>query len=102
MLDNCEHLVDAAARLVQILLERVPGLRILATSREPLAVAGEVLHPVDALADDDAVRLFAERGAAVAPGFTVTAALRPAVLEICRRLDGQPLALELAPPACAP
>ncbi len=96
VLDNCEHLVDAAARLVQILLERVPGLRILATSREPLAVAGEVLHPVDALADDDAVRLFAERGAAVAPGFTVTAALRPAVLEICRRLDGQPLALELA------
>ena len=96
VLDNCEHLVDAAARLAQILLERVPGLRILATSREPLAVAGEVLHPVDALADDDAVRLFAERGAAVAPGFTVTAALRPAVLEICRRLDGQPLALELA------
>ena len=73
VLDNCEHLVDAAARLAQILLERVPGLRILATSREPLAVAGEVLHPVDALADDDAVRLFAERGAAVAPGFTVTA-----------------------------
>ena len=96
VLDNCEHLVDAAARLAQILLERVPGLRILATSREPLAVAGEVLHPVDALADDDSVRLFAERGAAVAPGFTVTAALRPAVLEICRRLDGQPLALELA------
>ena len=96
VLDNCEHLVDAAARLAQILLERVPGLRILATSREPLAVAGEVLHPVDALADDDAARLFAERGAAVAPGFTVTAALRPAVLEICRRLDGQPLALELA------
>ena len=96
VLDNCEHLVDAAAHLAQILLERVPGLRILATSREPLAVAGEVLHPVDALADDDSVRLFAERGAAVAPGFTVTAALRPAVLEICRRLDGQPLALELA------
>ena len=96
VLDNCEHLVDAAAHLAQILLERVPGLRILATSREPLAVAGEMLHPVDALADDDSVRLFAERGAAVAPGFTVTAALRPAVLEICRRLDGQPLALELA------
>ena len=96
VLDNCEHLVDAAARLAQILLERVPGLRILATSREPLAVAGEVLHPVDALADDDAARLFAERGAAVAQGFTVTAAVRPAVLEICRRLDGQPLALELA------
>ena len=92
VLDNCEHLVDAAAHLAQTLLERVPGLRILATSREPLAVPGEVLHPVDALADDDAVRLFAERGAAVAPGFAVTAALRPTVLEICRRLDGQPLA----------
>ena len=76
VLDNCEHLVDAAAHLVQTLLERIPGLRILATSREPLAVPGEVLHPVDALADDDAVRLFAERGAAVAPGFAVTAALR--------------------------
>jgi hypothetical protein len=61
-----------------------------------LAVPGEVLHPVDALADDDAVRLFAERGAAVAPGFAVTAALRPTVLEICRRLDGQPLPIELA------
>ncbi len=72
VLDNCEHLVDAAAHLVQTLLERIPGLRILATSREPLAVPGEVLHPVDALADDDAVRLFAERGAAVAPGFAVT------------------------------
>jgi len=96
VLDNCEHLVDAAAHLAQTLLERVPGLRILATSREPLAVPGEVLHPVDALADDDAVRLFAERGAAVAPGFAVTVALRPTVLEICRRLDGQPLAIELA------
>ena len=96
VLDNCEHLVDAAAHLAQTLLERVPGLRILATSREPLAVPGEVLHPVDALADDDAVRLFAERGAAVAPGFAVTAALRPTVLEICRRLDGQPLPIELA------
>ena len=96
VLDNCEHLVDAAAHLVQTLLERVPGLQVLATSREPLAVPGEVLHPVDALADDDAVRLFAERGAAVVPGFTVTAAVRPAVAEICRRLDGQPLPIELA------
>ncbi|MDT0349486.1 AfsR/SARP family transcriptional regulator [Pseudonocardia charpentierae] len=104
VLDNCEHLVDAAAHLVQTLLERLPGLQVLATSREPLAVPGEVLHPVDALADDDAVRLFTERGAAVVPGFTVTAALRPAVAEICRRLDGQPLAIwrsSWPPPACA-
>ena len=96
VLDNCEHLVDAAAHLVQTLLERVPGLRVLATSREPLAVPGEVLHPVDALADDDAVRLFAERGAAVAPGFAVTAAAAARRPEICRRLDGQPLPIELA------
>jgi predicted ATPase/DNA-binding SARP family transcriptional activator len=96
VLDNCEHLVDAAAHLVQTLLERLPGLQVLATSREPLAVPGEVLHPVDALADDDAVRLFAERGAAVVPGFTVTPAVGPAVAEICRRLDGQPLPIELA------
>lgn len=96
VLDNCEHLVDAVARLAHTLLTRRPGLRVLATSREPLGVPGETLHPVDALLDDDAVRLFAERGAAVRPGFAVTDALRPAVREICRRLDGQPLAIELA------
>ena len=96
VLDNCEHVVDAVARLAQTLLERLPTLRVLATSREPLGVPGEVLHPVDALADDDAVRLFGERGAAVRPGFTITDAVRPTVREICRRLDGQPLAIELA------
>src|SRR4029079_10972943 len=63
---------------------------------DPLGVPGEVLHPVDALADDDALRLFADRAAAVSPGFTVTAALRPTVTEICRQLDGQPLPIELA------
>ena len=62
VLDNCEHLVDAAAHFVETLLERLPGLRVLATSREPLAVPGEVLHPVDALADDDAVRGGVEAG----------------------------------------
>ena len=96
VLDNCEHLVDAVARLARTLLTRVPGLRVLATSREPLGVPGEVLHPVDALPGDDAVRLFAERGAAVSPGFAVTDDLRPVVEEICRGLDGQPLAIELA------
>ena len=96
VLDNCEHLVDAAARLAETLLVRTPGLRILATSREPLGVPGEVLHPVDALADDDAIRLFADRAAPVSPGFTITAALRPTVTEICRQLDGQPLPIELA------
>ena len=62
VLDNCEHLVDAAAHFVETLLERLPGLRVLATSREPLAVPGEVLHPVDALVDDDAVRGGVEAG----------------------------------------
>ena len=96
VLDNCEHVVGAAATLVHTLLGRHAGLRVLATSRAPLGVPGEVLHPVDALADDDAVRLFAERGATVRPGFAVTATNRAAVHGICRRLDGQPLAIELA------
>jgi predicted ATPase len=60
---------------------------VLATSREPLGVPGETLHPVDALPDDEAERLFGDRGAAVRPGFAVTDDLRPTVREICRRLD---------------
>jgi predicted ATPase len=68
VLDNCEHLVDGAARLAQTLLEHTPGLRVLATSREALGVPGEVLHPVGALTDGDAMRLFVDRGAAVRPG----------------------------------
>lgn len=95
LLDNCEHVVDAAAHLAQTLLERCPGLTIIATSREPLGVPGERLRPVDPLPEPYAVRLFAERGAAARPGFTV--AEDPAVVaEICRRLDGLPLAIELA------
>ncbi len=96
VLDNCEHLVDAVAGLVATLLGAAPGLRVLATSREPLGVPGEVLHPVAALADDDAVRLFADRAAAASPGFALTADVEPSVREICRRLDGQPLPIELA------
>lgn len=96
LLDNCEHLVDAVARLAETVLEACPRLRVLATSREPLGVPGEVLHPVDALAPADAVRLFADRAAAVAPGFGLTGAVAPVVEEICRRLDGQPLPIELA------
>lgn len=92
VLDNCEHLVDAAAALAETLLTACPRLRVLATSREPLGVPGEVLHPVEALAEADAVALFADRAAAVRPGFTVT----PEVAVICRRLDGQPLPIELA------
>ncbi|MEV1294616.1 BTAD domain-containing putative transcriptional regulator [Pseudonocardia sp. NPDC049635] len=93
VLDNCEHLIDSVAALVHELLGTVPGLTVLATSREPLGVPGEVLHPLGALDDDQAARLFTDRAAAVAPGF---AADPMTVVEICRRLDGQPLPIELA------
>ncbi|GAA3220611.1 BTAD domain-containing putative transcriptional regulator [Pseudonocardia petroleophila] len=96
VLDNCEHLVHAVAALVDTLLPRCPGLRVLATSREPLGVPGEVLHPVDALDGADAVRLFVDRAVAVRPGFALTPDVGPVVAEICRRLDGQPLPIELA------
>ncbi|MFS0698086.1 AfsR/SARP family transcriptional regulator [Streptomyces nitrosporeus] len=98
VLDNCEHVVDAAAALAETLLTHCPGLRVLATSREPLGVPGEVVRPVDPLAPDPAHRLFAERARAVRPGFDPEAAdgTPQAVAEICRRLDGLPLAIELA------
>ncbi|WP_158703295.1 BTAD domain-containing putative transcriptional regulator [Pseudonocardia dioxanivorans] len=96
VLDNCEHLVDDVALLAQRMLEAAPRLRILATSREPLAVPGEVLHPVEPLDTAAALRLFADRAAAVDPGFRLDAATEPVVAEICTRLDGQPLPLELA------
>jgi predicted ATPase/DNA-binding SARP family transcriptional activator len=95
ILDNCEHVVDAAARLVEALLERCPGLTVLATSREPLGVPGELLRPVEPLPDPVALRLLADRGAAARPGFTVEDDPE-ACAEICRRLDGLPLAIELA------
>ncbi|HEX4359940.1 MAG TPA: BTAD domain-containing putative transcriptional regulator [Pseudonocardia sp.] len=95
VLDNCEHLVHDVAELAEHLLLRAPELRILATSREPLGVPGERLHPVDALAEPDAVALLAERAGAVRPDFAL-APVRAEVTEICRRLDGQPLAIELA------
>ena len=96
VLDNCEHLIADVAALAEALLTARPRLRVLATSREPLGVPGEVLHPVDALAEADAVQLFIDRAAAVRPGFALDAGTRPAVTEICRRLDGQPLPIELA------
>lgn len=108
VLDNCEHLITAAAVLADELLARCARLRIVATSREPLGIPGEHLvqvqplgmPPEDASADDAlafaAVRLFADRAAAASPSFVVDDATSPAVVEICRRLDGQPLAIELA------
>ncbi|MCM3849739.1 winged helix-turn-helix domain-containing protein [Pseudonocardia sp. DR1-2] len=95
LLDNCEHLVDDVADLVHDLLARLPGLRVLATSREPLGVPGEVLHPLGSLDPAQATRLFAERAVAVRPDLDPAAHAR-AVAEICRRLDGQPLPIELA------
>ncbi|MEU6880985.1 BTAD domain-containing putative transcriptional regulator [Streptomyces sp. NPDC046712] len=108
VLDNCEHLVEAAAELAEELLDRLPQLRILATSREALAITGEVLCPLGPLelpaqsrefaeaADSGAVRLFVDRAVGVKPGFTLDDTTVDAVVEICRRLDGMPLALELA------
>ncbi|MFI8187800.1 AfsR/SARP family transcriptional regulator [Streptomyces sp. NPDC085946] len=98
ILDNCEHVVDAAARLAEALLERCPGLTVLATSREPLGVPGELLRPVEPLPEPVALRLLADRGAAARPGFRVDAdgETAAACAEICRRLDGLPLAIELA------
>jgi predicted ATPase/DNA-binding SARP family transcriptional activator len=108
VVDNCEHLIDAVAHLVSALLTRSAGLRVLATSREPLAVDGEALVPLGPLPlpapDADvvealgapSVRLFVERAAAVRPGFGVDAGNLGQVLRIVRDLDGLPLALELA------
>ncbi|WP_229925962.1 BTAD domain-containing putative transcriptional regulator, partial [Streptomyces longispororuber] len=95
VLDNCEHVVDAAARLADRLLAHCPGLTVLATSREPLGVPGEVLRPVDPLPEPFALRLLADRGRAARPDFRVGDDPE-AVAEICRRLDGLPLAIELA------
>ncbi|MFD4000649.1 AfsR/SARP family transcriptional regulator [Streptomyces rubiginosohelvolus] len=98
VLDNCEHVVDAAARLAELLLRTAPGLRILATGQEPLGLAGEAVFLVDPLPPAEAARLFVERAGASAPGFPrdPDGPEREAVAEICRRLDGIPLALELA------
>ncbi|SDD86338.1 BTAD domain-containing putative transcriptional regulator [Glycomyces harbinensis] len=103
VLDNCERRIRAAADLAARLLGSCPGLRVLATSREALAIGGERLYPIPPLPISDdrpeespAVRLFCERAAAVRPDFALDAVNTAAVVEICRRLDGLPLALELA------
>ena len=110
VLDNCEHLVDAVAKLADLLLGALPGLRVLATSREALTIDGETVLAVPPLPVPEAgqpltaaglgvfpaVRLFAERAAQVVPGFAVTQANMAAVAGICGRLEGLPLAIELA------
>ena len=106
--DNCEHLLDSTARTVDALLRHSDLLRVVATSRESLAIAGETVRPVpsleipdteaaaDELSQYESVRLFIERAMAAAPDFRITARNAAAIGQICRRLDGVPLALELA------
>ena len=109
LLDNCEHVIDGAAKFCAQLVRECPRLRILATSREPLGIDGEHVYRVPSLslpraeaegADDvaasDAVQLFVERAQAQDPGFVLDDASAPLVASVCRRLDGIPLALELA------
>jgi non-specific serine/threonine protein kinase len=110
VLDNCEHLLDTCAALVEALLRGCPQVTVLATSREPLGLAGETiwrvpslalpdlehLPPPEALAQVEAVRLFVDRGMAGHPQFVLTVQNAPLVAQVCRRLDGIPLAIELA------
>lgn len=97
VLDNCEHLIGAVAQLVAGLLAAAPGTSVLVTSREPLALAGEAVHPVQPLpVDGSAIELFAARAAAADPDFVLDAYTEADVRAICVRLDGIPLALELA------
>jgi predicted ATPase/DNA-binding CsgD family transcriptional regulator len=110
ILDNCEHLIEACAELAEALLRSCPGLRVLATSREALGITGEIAWPVPSLSLPDlrrlpdiesltryeSARLFVERTAAVRPDFTFTEQNAPAVAQVCYRLDGIPLAIELA------
>jgi class 3 adenylate cyclase len=97
LLDNCEHLLEATAALVAALLSACPGLTLLATSREPIGVAGEVTWQVPSLSlDDEAIELFADRACRARSDFRMTDDDIDAAQEICRRLDGMPLAIELA------
>ncbi|MEU6118883.1 LuxR C-terminal-related transcriptional regulator [Streptomyces sp. NPDC047117] len=96
IMDTCEHLVDACAMLADIVLGAAPGVTVLATSRQPLDVPGEHVFPVPPLPLGTAVELFTQRAAAATPGFALTDRTRPDVETLCRRLDGIPLAIELA------
>jgi predicted ATPase/DNA-binding NarL/FixJ family response regulator len=110
MLDNCEHLLEAAAHLVSEVITAAPGVRVIATSREPLSVPGEHVVPVPPLPlppahsaepltqlrQNEAIMLFTERAGAASGQFELTASNQAAVVDLCRRLDGLPLAIELA------
>ncbi|MEU0643236.1 ATP-binding protein [Streptomyces umbrinus] len=94
--DNCEHVLDETALVVKKLLETCPSATIVATSREPLNTAGEVLFPVEPMAPEEAAQLFALRASMINPSFDQGTAKDREVIELCRRLDGIPLAVELA------
>jgi predicted ATPase/DNA-binding CsgD family transcriptional regulator len=110
VVDNCEHLLGAAALLVTDVLKAAPGVRVIATSREPLSVPGEHVlpipplelpraqadEPLNQLRQNESVMLFAERASAASGSFELTASNQAAVVDVCRRLDGLPLAIELA------
>jgi predicted ATPase/class 3 adenylate cyclase/DNA-binding CsgD family transcriptional regulator len=97
LVDNCEHLLDGTAAIFSELLARCPNLKVLATSREPIGVAGEVSWRVPSLSlDDDAIALFTDRARRARPEFRVTEDNIGVVRDLCRRLDGLPLAIELA------
>jgi predicted ATPase/DNA-binding SARP family transcriptional activator len=97
VLDNCEHVLDASAEIAQAVLAQAGASRLLITSREPVGVIGEQVYVVPSLdVDTEAVQLFADRAAEARAGFTVDDTNRPTITEICRRLDGIPLAIELA------
>ena len=96
VLDNCEHLLDAVAPLVAVLLGRCPALTVLATSRAPLAVAGETLYPLAPMPDGEAADLFSTRALMIDSSFTADETAMHDIRSLCRRLDGLPLAVELA------
>ena len=110
VVDNCEHLLEAAAQLVTEVIRAAPGVRVIATSREPLSVSGEhvvpvpplelpaavAAEPLSRLRQNEAVLLFTERAAAASGNFELIASNQAAVVDLCRRLDGLPLAIELA------
>jgi predicted ATPase/DNA-binding NarL/FixJ family response regulator len=110
VVDNCEHLLGAAAQVLSEVIRAAPGVRVIATSREPLSVQGEhvipvppldlppaqAAQPLDQLRQNEAVMLFTERAAAASGNFELTASNQAAVVGLCRRLDGLPLAIELA------
>jgi predicted ATPase/DNA-binding CsgD family transcriptional regulator len=111
VLDNCEHVLGSAGRVVVMLAEQCPGVRILTTSRERLDVPGEWVFPVPplelpedgsvrAVAASEAGRLFVTRARAASPAFTLTTGNSAAIAEVCSRLDGMPLAIELAAARC--